>query len=116
MVSQNVKKLSKIYSHSITLIKLNFLFIALLSFKFALASDTTGIPDLDTQATAAEQMIEFVAKWGGIAMIVVVVLAIGFGKAKGEIAYALCAVGIAIGGLSAAWGWFGTSFAHGFVF
>ncbi len=80
------------------------------------ASDTTGIPDLDTQATAAEQMIEFVAKWGGIAMIVVVVLAIGFGKAKGEIAYALCAVGIAIGGLSAAWGWFGTSFAHGFVF
>lgn len=105
---------AKLKNH--TLCKLLVFFIIILFISNTYASDTTGIPDLDTQATAAEQMIEFVAKWGGIAMIVVVVLAIGFGKAKGEIAYALCAVGIAIGGLSAAWGWFGTSFAHGFVF
>ncbi|MBP9777767.1 MAG: hypothetical protein KBD25_01130 [Rickettsiaceae bacterium] len=103
-------------NNSIQWLKAIILVSGLLFAKLVLASDTTGIEDLNKQATAAEQMIEFIAKWGGIAMIVVTVLAIGFGKAKGEVAYVLCAVGISIGGLSAAWGWFGESFAHGFVF
>ena len=80
------------------------------------ASDTTGISDLDTQATAFKTAIMYLAKYGGIALIVIMGLMVGFGKAQGQTATLLCSGAIAIGLISAAWGWFGESFAHGFVF
>ena len=82
----------------------------------AFASDTTGIPDLNTQATAFMTGIQFFAKWGGILLICITALLIGFGKAQGQVAHYLASAAIAIGLLTAAWGWFGTSFSHGFVF
>lgn len=82
----------------------------------AFASDTTGIPDLNTQATAFMTGISFFAKWSGILLICITAMLIGFGKAQGQVAHYLASAAIAIGLLTAAWGWFGTSFSHGFIF
>jgi len=88
---------------------------SLMCTQLAFATDTVDIPDLQTQASAVMSIIQFVAKWGGIFAIVVGVIAIGSGKAKGEMGTWMASLAIMIGGLGAAWGWFATSFTHGFV-
>lgn len=90
---------------------------ALMCAKMAFATDSIdAIPELNTQASAGMQVIQFVAKWGGVLAIVLSVIAIGSGKAKGEVASVLVTLGIMIGGLAAAWGFYTTSFTHGFAF
>jgi hypothetical protein len=82
----------------------------------AFASDSINIEELNKPAQSFINGIEFFAKWGGILLICITALMIGFGKAQGQVAHYLASAAIAIGLLSAAWGWFGTSFTHGFVF
>ena len=94
-----------------------FLFVGLLMFaQIAAASDTTGIDDLDTQGKTWQNSISYAAKYGGIGFAVIMALMIGFGKAQGQLATLLASGAIAIGLLSAAWGYFGNNFSHGFVF
>ena len=89
----------------------------LMSARLAFATDSiNSIPELNTQASSAIEVIQFIAKWGGVTAIIVSVLAIGMGRAKGETATVLCSLGIMIGGVAAAWGYYTTSFTHGFVF
>ena len=94
-------------------------YVAVIFFAFAgsaFASDTTGVPDLDTQATAFKSGIGYFAKYGGILLVVITGALVGFGKAQGQTAHYIAAAAIALGLITAAWGWFGNSFAYGFVF
>jgi len=89
----------------------------LMCAQLAFATDTTDIPELNTPASAGMSVIKFICKWGGIAVIAGVFLAIGSGKAKGDMAPQLCALGFMVGGLAAAFGWFSsTGFTAGFAF
>lgn len=96
-----------------------FFYVGVIFFAFAgsaFASDSTGISDLDTQATAFQQGIKVFAKWGGILLVVGTGAVIGFGKAQGQVATYLCYAAIALGLILAAWGWFANSFSQGFAF
>lgn len=95
------------------------LIVALLFLLFisrAHASDSTGISDLDTQATAFQQGVKVFAKWGGILLVVITGVVIGTGKAQGQVATFLAYAAIALGCILAAWGWFANSFSSGFAF
>lgn len=95
------------------------LFVAILFGIFsgsAFAADSTGIQDLDNQASKVQMGLQVFAKWGGIAMIVITGIIIGTGKAQGDTARLLCVLAIAVGLIVAAWGWFLTSFTNGFMF
>lgn len=78
------------------------LLVAQLSF----AADSVGIPDLDKQATGATALIKFVAKWGGMAVVILSGILIASGKAKGETATVLASVAIGIGVIASAWAWY----------
>ncbi|MDQ5921628.1 MAG: hypothetical protein QG673_1687 [Pseudomonadota bacterium] len=96
-----------------------FFFVAIIMLLFmgtAHAADSTGVADLDKQATAFEQGIKVFAKWGGILSVIVAGALIGFGKAQGQTATIICYSVLCIGFIGAAWGWFSTSFTEGFVF
>lgn len=80
------------------------------------AADSTGVADLDKQATAFQSGVKMVAKWGGILLVVLTGILIGTGKAQGQTATYLAYAGIAIGLVIAAWGWFSNNFTEGFVF
>lgn len=83
----------------------------------AFAADSVGISDLDSHGLSAfEQGIKAFAKWGGILMIIVTFIMIGSGYAQGQVAGKLLWAGLAVGGLFAAFGWFGNSFTYGFQF
>jgi hypothetical protein len=94
-------------------------FITLLFLCFiasAHATDSTGISDLDTQATAFQSGVKVFAKWGGILAMAVTGALIGFGKAQGQVATYICWALLGIGFIGAGWGWFGNSFSQGFAF
>lgn len=107
-----MKNINKTQLHSVLIVAL----LCLLFIGNAYASDSTGIPDLDTQASAFQKGIQVFAKWGGILIIIMAALIIGTGKAQGQVASNIAYVAIAIGMILAAWGWFSNSFTHGFIF
>lgn len=88
----------------------------LLGIRLAFASDVTGISDLNTQLDNGKSTLGAFARWGGITVIVTGALVIGSGRAKGEVANWLWGIAIMIGIICAAWGYFKTQFADGFVF
>ena len=97
-------------------LKAIFAVALLMCAQLAFASETTGIPDLDKQGTTWQNSLGYAAKYGGIGLVVILALMIGFHKCQGQIATYLASAGIALGLLSAGWGYFGDSFSHGFVF
>ena len=80
------------------------------------ATDSTGVSQLDTQATAFQTAVRVFAKWGGILMIVIAGVMFGSGKAQGQSAHLLCGIVLAIGLIMGAWGWFANNFSYGFAF
>lgn len=80
------------------------------------ATDSTGVSQLDTQATAFQTAIRVFAKWGGILMIVIAGVMFGSGKAQGQSAHLLFGIVLAIGLIMGAWGWFSNNFSYGFAF
>ena len=97
------------YGKAITLITV------LMCVNSVFATDSLGIQELQTQGDQVMNIIQFVAKWGGIFAIISAMILIGTGKAKGEMGTWLASLAIMIGGMAAAWGWFTTSFTKGFV-
>lgn len=80
------------------------------------ATDSTGVSQLDTQATAFQTGIRVFAKWGGILMIVIAGVLFGSGKAQGQTGHLLFGIVLAIGLIMGAWGWFSNNFSYGFSF
>lgn len=93
-----------------------FVGILMCLMSLAYATDSTGVADLDKQATAFQSGIKTFAKWGGICMIVVTGVIFGSGKAQGQTAQLLTGVVLAIGLIMGAWGWFSSNFSYGFAF
>lgn len=88
----------------------------MLCVRVAMASDTISMPELQTQASLAMQIINFVMKWGGLFCAITGILVIGSGKAKGEMGSWMATLLILAGGLAAAYSWFnGSNFGSGFV-
>ena len=107
----------KIQPNTLHWLKAIAIVAALLFTRAVFATDSIEtVPELGKQASSWMEVLKFFAKWGGITVIVGVVLAIGAGKAKGNMAQMLCGLAFMIGGLAAAWGYFTTSFTQGFVF
>lgn len=80
------------------------------------ATDSTGVQQLDTQATVFQTAVRVFAKWGGIVMIVIAGIMFGSGKAQGQSAHLLFGIVLAIGLIMGAWGWFSANFTYGFAF
>lgn len=80
------------------------------------ATDSTGVSQLDTQATAFQTGVRVFAKWGGILMIVIAGVIFGSGKAQGQSGHLLFGIVLAIGLIMGAWGWFSNNFSYGFSF
>lgn len=112
VIKENVQEVLVQYGKAILIVAL----LCLLFIGRAHASDSTGISDLDTQATAFQQGVKVFAKWGGILLVVITGVIIGTGKAQGQVANYLAYAAIALGCILAAWGWFANSFSSGFVF
>ncbi len=95
-------------------------YLCLISSTFLLnnvfATDSTGVAQLDTQATAFETGVRVFAKWGGILMIVIAGVIFGSGKAQGQSGHLLFGIVLAIGLIMGAWGWFSDNFSYGFAF
>ena len=80
------------------------------------AMDKTGVTGLDEQITTFEDGVKVFAKWGGILLIAIGGWMVGSGKAHGDMAGHLARACIGIGLVTAAWAWFGDSFANGLTF
>lgn len=80
------------------------------------ATDSTGVSQLDTQASAFQTGVRVFAKWGGILMIVIAGVIFGSGKAQGQSGHLLFGIVLAIGLIMGAWGWFSNNFSYGFAF
>ena len=80
------------------------------------ATDSTGVSQLDSQASAFQTGIRVFAKWGGILMIVIAGVIFGSGKAQGQSGHLLFGIVLAIGLIMGAWGWFSNNFSYGFAF
>ena len=102
--------------NNIQWMKAIFFVLCVAGAQLAFATDSTGISDLDTQATAFQSGVKVFAKWGGILAMSVTGALIGFGKAQGQVATYICYALLGIGFIGAGWGWFGNSFSQGFAF
>jgi magnesium-transporting ATPase (P-type) len=92
------------------------LLILMMFTALAHATDSTGVSQLDTQATVFQKGVQMFAKWGGILAIVVGGFMLGSGKAQGQTAQVLFGLVAAIGIIMGAWGWFSNNFSYGFAF
>jgi hypothetical protein len=97
-------------------VKLLCFFGSIFFINTVFATDSTGISQLDTQATAFETGVRVFAKWGGIVMIVIAGVLFGSGKAQGQSGHLLFGIVLAIGLIMGAWGWFSDNFSYGFSF
>lgn len=95
------------------------LILAIGSFTFSImcfAADMTGIAQIDSPLHTGETIIQVVAKWGGIALLVTAGIMYGLGKAKGEAIGIGFYIIIGLGIIAAAFSWWNTQFTSGFVF
>jgi hypothetical protein len=96
-----------------------YLFITFLLYSFmAFASTTTGIQQIDHNATIAESILTVTAKWGGVGLLVAAGVMFGLGKMKGEALGFAFYLLIGLGLISAGFGWWatGSGFGEGFSF
>jgi hypothetical protein len=92
-----------------------FLVLSLCSF-MTFAADMTGIAQIDSPLHTGETIIQVVAKWGGIALLVTAGIMYGLGKAKGEAIGIGFYIIIGLGIIAAAFSWWNTQFTSGFIF
>jgi hypothetical protein len=88
----------------------------LFAANLAFATDTVSITELNTSATDAKSVINFIAKWGGMAVVIVVGTMLAFGKFKGEMATVLASLAIGVGVIAAAYGTYQSRISEGVDF
>lgn len=95
------------------LISLGLLLLIVSYFTYAV--DATGIPEIDKPISQGQTILKLIAKWGGIAMIVLAGLMFGQGKLRGQALNYGVSLILGLGLVSAAFGWWDTNFTSGFA-
>jgi hypothetical protein len=80
------------------------------------AEEMTNIAALDKTLSTGQTILKVVAKFGGIAVLVVAGFIFATGKAKGEAIGIMFYVLLGLGIIASAFGWWGTIFTSGFAF
>lgn len=102
--------------NTIDWIKAIFFVSCLTGAQLVFASDSVSITELNTSATDAKSVVNFIAKWGGMAVVIIVGIMIAMGKCKGEMATWLASIAIGVGVIAFAYGTYNTRVSEGFVF
>ena len=81
------------------------------------AANVTGVDSIDKTMGTAQQVIQVVARWGGIALLVSAGIIFGLGKAKGEAIGIGFYLAIGLGIIAAGFSYWGTVLGtSGFAF